>query len=63
MELTHNANAQNPEVIYGKWSVQASKQLANIHTHRYRSHASVGLALIIRIIRNLVTFLLLATFL
>ena len=29
--------------IYGKWSVQASKQ-ANIHTRAQCSHASVGLA-------------------
>ena len=33
-EITHNGKhtKQEPEVTYGKWSVQASKQ-ANIHTH------------------------------
>jgi len=34
LNLTYDLNLakHEPEVIYGKWSVQASKQ-ANIHTH------------------------------
>ena len=47
LNLTYDINGAKyePEVIYGKWSVQANKQ-ASKHTHArvQWSHASVGLA-------------------